>query len=231
MADFVLPPKGGESGKLRGSDHHLAKTVLPLLPATIETLWMKPNPPALGKNFPLSLFFPVLLMTSFSVVASDSSVDMTDREQTDRLLEIKTLGEYDAFGLESLLDVLNASPGNGGDIKVHDGTGIPTYRRLWRKPDVIMIHPPSPEQPGVLDFSKITRLGNGRLSLLVNKHPAGNHQIKILKNGEEAEAKHIMTQDWEDIRVDFDKEDVVIEVHATAWAWEHSFITYRIEER
>jgi hypothetical protein len=31
--------------------------------------------------------------------------------------------------------------------------------------------------------------------------------------------------------VDFDEEDVVIEVHATAWAWEHSFITYRIEER
>ena len=192
---------------------------------------MKPIPPVFGKSIPLRMFFPFLLITSFSVVASETSVDMTDREQTDRLLEIKTLGGYDAFGLESLFDVLNASPGNSGGIKVHDGTGIPTYRRLWRKPDVIMIHPPSPEQPGVLDFSKITRLGKGRLSLLVNKHPAGNHQIKILKNGQEVEAKHIMTQGWEDFRVDFDEESVVVEVHATAWAWEHAVITYRIEGR
>jgi hypothetical protein len=44
------------------------------------------------------------------------------------------------------------------------------------------------------------------------------------------ETRNITRQDWEDVRVDFDHEDVVLSVHATGWAWEHSFISYRIEK-
>ena len=173
----------------------------------------------------------LLLAAVLCVAAKASEIDITDRKVTDPLLIIKSAEANIAPGMESLVGALDASSGNSGGVKIHDATGIPTYRRLWRKSDVLMVHPVSPYEPGTIDFSKITKSAKGRLTILVNKHPYGDHMIKILKNGQEVETRNITKQDWEDVRVDFDHEDVVLAVHVTGWAWENSFITYRIEEK
>ena len=164
------------------------------------------------------------------LAAKGSGLDITDRKSTDPLLVIKITEDKSISCLESLLAALEASSGNSGGVKIHDGTGVPSYRRLWRKADVLMVHPVSPDQPGTIDFSGITKSAKGRLTILVNKHPYGDHLIKVHKNGQEVETRNITRQDWEDVRVDFDHEDVVLSVHATGWAWEHSFISYRIEK-
>ncbi len=165
------------------------------------------------------------------LAAEGSGIDIADRKSTDPLLVIKTTEDKSISCLESLLPALDASSGNSGGVKIHDGTGIPSYRRLWRKPDVLMVHPISPDQPGTIDFSKITKSAKGRLTIMVHKHPYGDHFIKVHKNGEEVETRNVKRQDWEHVRVDFDNEDIVLSVHANGWAWEHSFICYRIEKK
>jgi len=171
----------------------------------------------------------LLLGFVLCLAAEGSGIDIADRKSTDPLLVIKTTEDKSISCLESLLPALDASSGNSGGVKIHDGTGIPSYRRLWRKPDVLMVHPISPDQPGTIDFSKITNSAKGRLTIMVRKHPYGDHLIKVHKNGEEVEMRNIRRQGWEDFRIGFDHEDVVISVHATGWVWEHSFISYRIE--
>ena len=177
----------------------------------------------------IKILVPLLGFVS-CLVAEGSEIDITDRKSTDPLLVIKITEDKSISCLESLLAALESSSGNSGGVKIHDGTGIPSYRRLWRKPDVLMVHPVSSDQPGTIDFSKITKSAKGRLTILVNKHPYGDHLIKVHKNGQEVETRNITRQDWEDVRISFDHEDIVLSVHATGWAWEHSFISYRIEK-
>jgi hypothetical protein len=176
-----------------------------------------------------------LLILHFSVAAfllatTVFAIDITKRGETDALLEIKTRGD-NMSEMHSLLDLLNGDDRSSGVVRVHEETGVPTYKRLWGKSDVLMVHPISPDQPGVVDFSGITKSSKGRLNVSVRKHPWGNHLAKIQKNGLEVLSQNIAQNSWETLRVDFDKEDVVLQVHATGWAWENSFITYRIEKR
>jgi hypothetical protein len=179
-----------------------------------------------GKRLLLLHFSVSTLLLATNVFA----VDVTKREETDPLLEIKTGGDQESE-MHSLLDLLNGDHRSSGVVRVHGETGVPTYRRLWGKSDVLMVHPIAPDQPGVVDFSGITKSSKGRLNVSISKHPWGNHLVKIQKNGVEVASQNIAQNDWETLRVDFDREDVVLQVHATGWKWENSFITYRIEKR
>lgn len=183
----------------------------------------------MAPNIPRQLFtlFLVLLLL---LSASGFAIDITKREETDPLLQVQTRGDH-VSELHSLLDLLNRDHRTSGTVRVHEETGRPTYKRLWGKSDVLMVHPVAPDQPGVVDFSEVTKTSRGRLNVSISKHPWGDHLVKIRKNGGEAVSQHIARNDWETLRVDFDKEDVLIEIHATGWKWENSFLTYRIEKR
>ena len=80
---------------------------------------------------------------------SNTDVDITDRKQTDPLLEIHTSKELlpEDSALFQNIDPTNA--------EIQQDRTPNTYKRLWGKKDVLMVHPVKPDKPGLIDFSKI----------------------------------------------------------------------------
>ena len=44
-------------------------------------------------------------------------------------------------------------------------------------------------------------------------------------------AEEITEDKWINLSVDFDHESVALEVHATGWYYEHSFVTYKVTKK
>lgn len=165
-------------------------------------------------------------LTSLCILAqlAHGALDIEDREQTDPLLKICTwnsglLPEQD--NLFKHIDPTRA--------EIQKDRTPQSYKKLWGKSDVLMIHAPSTEKHGFVDFSEITAKSKGALKLYIKNHPYGNHDIRLRRGGEVVEDETIHDGKWEFFKVKFDKQPVVLEVHATQWQWEHCFIHYRIE--
>ena len=158
----------------------------------------------------------------FSSLLGAESIDITNREDTDPLLVIETdlqiLSESDSvFRREKKVEIIK-------------DTGIPTYKKIWGKRKVFLVHPFSKEKSGKVDFSAITREAKGTLEISFKNHPEGNHEIKIHLADQEPESELIADREWIKKRIQFDHQNLHIEVIANDWYCEHCFITYKISE-
>ena len=169
------------------------------------------------KTKSITLAFLTLLCGSVSGI----DIDITKRSSTDPLLVVKSnqglLRENDPMFVQSKLKV-----------KVSKKTGISAYKRIWGRNDVLMVHPLSEKQPGEIDFSKFTSASSGTIKIHIHKCPEGDHEVKLFKGGQEVESEEIIENKWINFSIDFDNESVALEVHATGWYYEHSFVTYKV---
>jgi hypothetical protein len=170
---------------------------------------------------------PLLLVITtamFSHIAQ-GGIDIEDRTQTDPLLKIRTWNEGILPAVDDLFKTIDPT---GAEIQ-RDRTPV-SYKKLWGKNDVFMMHAPSMEKHGFIDFSEVTGKSKGSLKLHIKNHPYGDHHIKLKLDGEIVEDEAIYKGKWEFFKVKFDNQPVVLEIHATQWRYENCFITYRIEK-
>jgi len=119
----------------------------------------------------------------------------------------------------------------GEHPRITEKTGIETYKKLWGKRYVIMLHPYSEKKAAVIDFSKITKSKEGRLRLYIHPHPDGDHRVVIFKENKPVEKVTLREAEWEYFGIEFNNEPIRLEIHANNWHYEHSFVSYHIEER
>jgi hypothetical protein len=157
--------------------------------------------------------------------AAQGAIDIEDRKQTDPLLNIRTWKEDLPPEVDDLFKHIDPT---SAEIQ-HDRVPV-SYKRLWGKRDVLMIHAPGRKEHGFIDFSAVTAESKGSLKIYVKNHPYGNHHIKIKLADKLVEDEAIHRGRWEFFKVKFDHQPVVLQIHATQWHYENSFITYTIEE-
>lgn len=168
----------------------------------------------------------ILTLTVLAVsMLGIAEIDITDRTQTDPLLKIKTLeGPSIDEANKILFEFLDPT-----NAKLQPDRIPVSYKRLWGKKDVIMIHPLTRTKPALMDFSKITASHGGTLKIYIKNHKAGNHQIKIRLGDKTIETETINKGKWISFRVKFDHQPLQLEVYSIGeWNCEQSFISYRI---
>ena len=155
-----------------------------------------------------------------------AELDITDRSQTDPLLEIQTWKR--GLLLPEGNDLFTTV--DPTDAVVQKNRTPLSYKKLWGKKDVIMMHPVSQKKHAYIDFSNITTESKGKLKLYIKNDPRGDHDIRIRLGSKIVESETINKDRWETFFVKFDHSSVVLEIHATGWRCENSFVTYKIEK-
>ncbi len=91
--------------------------------------------------------------------------------------------------------------------------------------------PLSPSSPGTMDFSSITKVGTGSLTLLVHGYPAGVSGGRIVVKSDGVminDATVRFREGWKKIVVPFRRNEIVVEHHALGWNMEFLFVDYWI---
>ncbi|VGO11868.1 hypothetical protein PDESU_00415 [Pontiella desulfatans] len=169
----------------------------------------------------ITIYLSLLILIFQNICCADLSNQ--SRSTTDALLVYESGFKDNMNRNNGVFKSVNAS------LATFPETGPPaTFKQLWGKNDVFMIHPLNRNDPGSVDFSQITEQGKGTLRLLIHKHPDGNHKLEIMRAGRNVFSDHIFQEKWVPIDIPFDHQPITLNIIPTGWMFEWSFITYSI---
>ncbi len=168
----------------------------------------------------ISLLIPVVISET-----KLKKIDYGSRKVTDKLLKVSSLyGEMPQRDLKAVTKGKDIDIEKCGDVFVHE--------KILKKRDIIVLHPHSTKKAATLDFSEITANNKGTLRISFNNHPGGDVLVKAIKDGKEVHKELLKRNKWEKCTVPFNKNKVVLEVHADQeeWCYEYAFIYYKITQ-